>query len=378
LKANIDLFDYYIIAHYNNSEKSSAMKNIKLDFADFWPGFQKENNYFYNLLSAHYDIEISSQPDFLIYSVFGPAHRFYFCTRIFYNGDNPRPYYYNLDYNECDYSFSYDYIDDKRHYRLPLYALDNDYKLLTQCKPKTEDIISEKTKFCNIVVSNPDAKERTDFFHKLSEYKKVDSGGRFLNNIGQPVADKMEFMKNYKFTIAFENSSHAGYTTEKIVDAMRVHSIPIYWGNPLIHQEFNTKSFINCHDFNDFDEVIQRIIDIDNDVELYKEYLQQPYFIDNAIKDFIKEENIIQQFDFIFSNKYKIKPVAANDLKSDEALMKDLINQIIEADEIEEKLQQEFAQAKVLKIFFRKGDLLNAQLRKLELIDRFSELFEKK
>ena len=34
-----------------------------------------------------------------------------------------------------------------------------------------------------------------DFFHKLNEYKKVDSGGKYLNNIGKPVVDKMDFIK---------------------------------------------------------------------------------------------------------------------------------------------------------------------------------------
>ena len=72
-----------------------------------------------------------------------------------------------------------------------------------------------------------------DFFVKLSKYKQVDSGGRTLNNIGGPVEDKMEFIKDYRFVISFENAEYPGYTTEKIIQPMFVDSIPIYWGNPL-------------------------------------------------------------------------------------------------------------------------------------------------
>ena len=35
------------------------MKNkIKINFSDFWGGFDKTNNYFYNLLKEEFDIEI--------------------------------------------------------------------------------------------------------------------------------------------------------------------------------------------------------------------------------------------------------------------------------------------------------------------------------
>ena len=34
-------------------------RKIKIDFTDFWGGFEKTNNYFYNLLSKDFDVEIS-------------------------------------------------------------------------------------------------------------------------------------------------------------------------------------------------------------------------------------------------------------------------------------------------------------------------------
>jgi alpha(1,3/1,4) fucosyltransferase len=299
---------------------------IKIDFADFWPGFEKESNYFFNLLSTRYDIKISDHPDFLIYSVFGQEYLKYDCIRIFYTGENKRPYFH-----ECDYAFSFDYIDDKRNFRLPLYALYSDSSSLIQPKPDPDTILRSKTKFCNMVTSNPLGKKREHFFHKLSKYKRLDSGGKFLNNIGGPIADKLSFIRDYKFSITFENSFYPGYTTEKIVQAMTAHSLPIYWGNPLVQKDFNTKSFINCHDYRNFDEVVKKIMEIDNDDDLYREYLKQPYFTDNVPNEYTEKTRVIEQFDYIISNKDNITPVALKDRRNIEMLIAkidDLANDI--------------------------------------------------
>ncbi|WP_243283939.1 glycosyltransferase family 10 domain-containing protein, partial [Flavonifractor plautii] len=79
------------------------------------------------------------------------------------------------------------------------------------------------------------------------------------------------------FTIAFENAFMPGYTTEKLVDPFLSHSIPIYWGNPEVTKYYNPKAFINCNDYdNDFDAVIKRVIELDNDKEQYLQMLREP------------------------------------------------------------------------------------------------------
>lgn len=109
----------------------------------------------------------------------------------------------------------------------------------------------------------------------MSEYKKVDSGGRYRNNIGGAISDKLEFQKKYKFAIAFENTTYDGYATEKLVEAFEAGVIPIYYGDPNISLDFNTHSFVNCHLYNNFDEVIDKVIEIDNDCEAYIEMKNQ-------------------------------------------------------------------------------------------------------
>jgi alpha(1,3/1,4) fucosyltransferase len=297
---------------------------IKLNYTDYFRGFNKYDAYFTRLLKPYYNVEISEEPDFLIYSCYdkngilhwrdgsriskAQEYKKYKCMRIFYTAENVRP-----NFQECDYAFTFDYIDNIYHYRLPYYALyqQDIYQPHPLIKPDNldyEEIFAQKTEFCNFIFSNDQAKKRIKFFEKLSKYKQVHSGGKVLNNIGYRVKNKIEFISKYKFTIAFENSSYPGYTTEKIHDAMLAYSLPIYWGNPLIYRDFNPKSFLNYHDFMNEDELIEKIIEIDQNDALYIEYLKQPYFSENQINDFINPFNVLRQFEMII-NSDKI-PVA--------------------------------------------------------------------
>jgi len=263
-------------------------KKILIKFVDFWPGFNPTDNYFYNLLIQEFDVEISINPEFLFFSIFGNNHQNYKCKKIFYTGENIAP---PLGY--ADYSFSFDYMDDERNYRLPHYLL---YEGYYDLQNKKIDASFANRKFCSFVVSNGGCAERNNFFQKLSKYKKVDSGGRFANNIGYTIDNKRQFQSEYKFAITFENNAyrpqHIGYSTEKIMEAMAANTMPIYWGNPKIDLEFNTNSFINWYDFKSEDDMIDYIIELDKDDSKYLEKLNNFWFIDNIIPEENKEENI--------------------------------------------------------------------------------------
>lgn len=267
------------------------------------------NNLFeWRMASKRFNLVLSEKPDFLFYSCTGQEHLKYHCTRIFYTPENVHP-----RFDRCDYAFSFDYPVSERNYRLPLYRRWPEYKGLFN--PRDPDKIAlEKRKFCSFMVSNSTAQERIVFFRKISLYKNVDSGGRYLNNLGfnisPGVENKLKWMQNYKFSITFENSSYPGYTTEKLMHALLANTIPIYWGNPLAGLDFNPKAFINCHDFNSFDDVIELVKEIDKNDLLYKEYLRQPPLIDNLETEFCKEENILARYDEIIdSNRIYISPI---------------------------------------------------------------------
>ena len=279
---------------------------LKLAFSDFWPNFDPADNYFTDLLSERYTVVLRREPDLLIFSNWGFDYETYSCRRVFYTGENRRP-----DFSICDYAFSFDHIDHPRHYRLPLYALYTQPSALVKGATYNPDaVIKDKLRFCNFVVSNPDCPERIEFFHMLSDYKKVDSGGRLLNNVGGPVRDKRAFMASYKFTIAFENQRYPGYTTEKIVEPMLVDILHIYWGNPMVDLDFNTKSFINFGDHRTFESMIDEVIAIDKDPDLHRAYLSQPWFKDDRVNEYVDPANVLDQFARIIDEP--IRPVATH------------------------------------------------------------------
>jgi len=294
-------------------------KTIRITFSDFWGELIPDDNYFYNLLHTKYNVIIdNNNPDIVFYTVYSNTHMLWDMNKvvkILYTGENVKP-----NYSECHYSLSFERNDDIRNYRLPLWAIvlnwfDRPYREeRDQAYLHNIDLFLNKSdiyvkdKFCAFVASNPIGK-RMDFIPKLinKNYKKIDCGGKLFNNIphicgrGDSI-HKVDALNSYKFNIAFENASNIGYCTEKIIHSMFRNSIPVYWGDSSVGIDFNTDSFINWHDYNDDESVIERIIEIDSNKKLYKEMLHQPWFNDNKIPDFVKPESVLTWFEKIIDN----------------------------------------------------------------------------
>lgn len=155
-------------------------------------------------------------------------------------------------------------------------------------------------KFCCTVVSNNDPNcrisnpsigvyknlkriitgDRHHIFEVLSNrISKVDSGGQAFNNIGGPVVDKGEFLRNYRFNICYENCISSGYCTEKLFQAYLNDCIPIYNGDPNLLDYINPKSLIYTKGLSD-DEVVERVKTIENNPDLYEQMIKEPIFND--------------------------------------------------------------------------------------------------
>ena len=104
--------------------------------------------------------------------------------------------------------------------------------------------------------------------------------GRFKNNIGGKVKNKTLFLSSYKFSIAMENSEGDGYTSEKIYQSYISGTIPIYYGNYMIDEIFNPKSYILIKGEKDMQKKIEYIKRIDNDDNLYINMLKENIYID--------------------------------------------------------------------------------------------------
>lgn len=244
---------------------------------------------------------------------------------IYYNGEPFLSWSGDIDKNVIDKALTNFNFDDPLFERVPLilhYNYEyfkngyiNDYEFLLKEKPNITNVPS---KFCSFVAraNGYPSCPRGYFYNKLSNYKNINSHGSYLNNSPSiPIGDtskyenslfKVKCISNYKFNLCFENShgctkspidhtyvSDSGYVSEKIYEALISNTIPIYWGSKGIHNDLNTKRFINYYDYNDFDAMIEKIIEIDNDDNLFLDIVNENY-VDNKSESIFKKEYIVE------------------------------------------------------------------------------------
>ena len=152
--------------------------------------------------------------------------------------------------------------------------------------------ISEPKQFCSFIVTNHKCKVRNKIFEVLNQYKKVNSMGRFANNVGYNIHydywtdNYLNVIGNHKFMICCENTKMETYSTEKIVNPYLAGIIPIYWGSSNVKNIFNPDSMLFLEDETDesFDKLINRVIELDNDDVKYLEFINRPIFTSQNIE----------------------------------------------------------------------------------------------
>jgi hypothetical protein len=156
---------------------------------------------------------------------------------------------------------------------------------------------------CLSIISNTWGEYRNSFLSKLMDSIKVDNYGSFLHNKDNELIQKtcwydprlgLEIGK-YKFMMCMENRSVPGYHTEKILHGFRNKVIPIYWGDNTCRLIFNSKAYINVNIYG-IDKAIEKIKELCNDYEKYKEMIEQPIISEESVlnrsefNNYIKEE----------------------------------------------------------------------------------------
>jgi len=253
------------------------------------------------LLDQAFDfVETKTNPDYLICYNLDPFALKYTGVRIWLTGENLIP-----DFNTSDYAIGFNDIHfGDRYLRWPLYRW---HQTISECENNRKRAIesnaaSRRTRLCACVISNVSKRQGplVEICDALDGYQGMTYGGRWRNNIGGRVKDKLALLHEHKFTLAFENTAYPGYTTEKIIDAFLAGTIPIYWGDPAITQHFNSKAFIQCKEGEPIAAVVQRIKKINESTECYEAMLNEPIFTSAAGED-LREERLIEFLENIFS-----------------------------------------------------------------------------
>ena len=244
------------------------------------------------LLKDKFIIKFNSKnPDYLFYNAFGSTHldpKYNNSIKIAFFTENKIP-----DFYEADYAIGQSHINYlDRFFKFSIFLWQNlnsnDFSI------SREKVINniKRQNFCAALISNNYSTDgfRLKFINELSKYKKVDMGGKYNNNIGQIVKRKIEFLTSYKFSIAMENSEGDGYNSEKLLNSFQAGTIPIYYGDYMIDEFINPKTYILIKGEKDIHKKIEYIKEIDNNDELYKNILKENVISDQNIANDIEKE----------------------------------------------------------------------------------------
>jgi len=208
-------------------------------------------------------------------------------------------------------------MEDSRHYRFPYWVYHIDWfdkgnyggepNLLIPLDQiaNNEYYNTPKTKFCAHVVSNP-VSQRVEMHNKLHAYKTVDGYGNCFgasvsmnafNGVNGPwEKEKLSILKDYRFSICFEQKLRAGYHSEKLFHAKVAGTVPIYWGDKSVNDDFNKKCFINLVDYGSIDDLVEYVKYVDSNEDVYQSYANEPLFVDNVIPDRFRPESVLKFF----------------------------------------------------------------------------------
>ncbi len=260
-------------------------KTIKVKFVGFWEGFVPEKTRIYLDLSRYYHVVLAEDPDYIICSCFRPFYEYckYPQIRIMYSGENYLPDLNLIDYAICRYPIT---LLDRCFYLPGCIDFRGRFAALLERKRSlSPEDLRNKTRFANFIAGHESENGiRGAFFKLLSEYRRVDSPGTYLNNMenGMTVdwkdSSKIDFQRTCKFSLCFESTKHAGFVTEKITDAFYSDTIPVYFGSEEVFTVFNRDAFIYCPSKEAFAETIDRIIALDRDDDACLQMLNRPVF----------------------------------------------------------------------------------------------------
>ena len=280
------------------------MKELRIHFCEMWSEFVPKHNFFMYLFSwigSTNNIPVildSKTPNLVVYGPLskGEEKAYPGVSKLWFTGENVSPP------NDPDIvlSVGFQYNTSPNYIRLPLWMIEVNWfgadpaKIVNPRPVSLEaatrvdpEILNNKDKFCAFVATNPNNQNRNISFQILDKWKGVDSAGRlFCNRKEGPIPAglgggggelaKVDFYKDYKFVITYENSAGPGYTTEKIFHAKVAGTVPIYWGDPFVDRDFDSAGFLNANQISRPEELVALVKKIDDDKELWRKMAAIP------------------------------------------------------------------------------------------------------
>lgn len=280
----------------------SAKGTLRVAFATMWDDFVPQYNFFMYLLGwigKQNNIEVvldEKSPNLVFFGPWsnGTESAWPNVPKVYFTGENSPP---NKD-KDTFLNVGFAYNTEENYVRLPLWVLEinwwgADVNKIVNPKPVSLEAAtksahnSNRKKFCAFVATNPNNPNRNSAFHILNSWRGVEAGGRlFCNRDGGPIPAgrgggggelaKVDYYKDFKYVIAFENSSAPGYTTEKLFHAKVSGAVPIYWGDPFVDRDFDSRGFINANGIKTAEDLVNLVKKIDDDPAAYAKMASIP------------------------------------------------------------------------------------------------------
>lgn len=251
------------------------MKNLKL----FWQPYQNSDlKYFRSLNNSWNNILDNSEFDYDVYmdSLHVPDNSSLFLIEP--KSIHPGHYEYALQNAErLKYIISYDKeffngkINNFIHVPPPFGTWINDTDRKIYDKNLNISFIASTKQLCE------EHKYRQEMVNKLSNLCDVYGKGR-----GE-IKNKVDGLKNYRFSVCMENYITDLYYTEKILDCFLTGTIPIFWGTSEIKKIFDERGIIFLDDITNNKFKIECLTE-----EFYnskKEYIIKNFEIANKLKN---------------------------------------------------------------------------------------------
>jgi len=117
----------------------------------------------------------------------------------------------------------------------------------------------DKTKKVSCVSSNksflPGHKKRLEFVNHIINRGGVDVFGMGIN----PIVGKIDALRDYRFSVAIENTLGNNECTEKLSDCFLTGTVPIYYGCPNVGNYFDTSAILSFNTIEELNEILNRI-----------------------------------------------------------------------------------------------------------------------
>ncbi|XP_050260598.1 glycoprotein 3-alpha-L-fucosyltransferase A-like [Quercus robur] len=148
-----------------------------------------------------------------------------------------------------------------------------EYDIMAPVQPKTENALAAA------FISNCGARNfRLQALEGLEKSNvKIDSyGGCHRNRDGR--VDKVQALKHYKFSLAFENSNEEDYVTEKFFQSLVAGSVPVVVGAPNI-QDFapSPGSILHIREIGDIEPIAKKMKYLAENPDAYNQSLRWKY-----------------------------------------------------------------------------------------------------